>query len=227
MSALVIYNSPSRDLVLWNWSCNLRSLCSYLWTLFRILIIIPAPLASCTLAKIWWSIYNNGSMKLVIMTLCFKYCCPVWWPWGNIPQTPLPWNSFVHSFMQILTKPADVRNWVLTCLTNDSYSKHRVSNKGKLYLVSKSHCVIVSKFLPTCSETWPWASGHRNLPCHAMLILQYCFISNLMPMIFHKLQWDPLQSPHQWQFSVKLQSRKRNLLRDRKVIYVYLLVVTT
>jgi hypothetical protein len=60
-----------------------------------------------------------------------------------------------------------------------------------------------------------------------MLILQYCFISNLMPMIFHKLQWDPLQSPHQWQFSVKLQSRKRNLLRDRKVIYVYLLVVTT
>jgi hypothetical protein len=83
----------------------------------------------------------------------------------------------------------------LASLTNDSYSKHRVSNKGELYLVSNSHCVIVGKFLPTCSETWPWASGHRHVPCHAMLILQYCFISNLMPMIFHKLQWNPLQSP--------------------------------
>ncbi len=28
--------------------------------------------------------------------------------------------------------------------------------------------------------------------------------------------------PHQWQFSVKLQSRKRNFLRDRKVIYMYI-----
>ncbi len=165
-------------------------------------------------------------MKLAIMTLCFILkCwytwCLVWWPWGNIPHTPLPWNTFVHSFMWILAKPADVRNRRLACLTKNSYSKHRVSNKGKLYLVSNSHCVIVGKFLPTCSETWPWASGHRHLPCHAMLILQYCFISNLMPMIFHKLQWNPLQSPHQRQFSEKLQSRKRNLLRDRKVIYLW------